>query len=277
MSYGSQCVKVFNYKKLEGLDLVLKKIKYDFTALYNTHTKIDDLKKCISDRDFFECPHNITPQEQSKRIDRIIGFKIPKIESLLLQKNAAYYKKLTRVVLKEESQKSQTWIGLHPQVLLTPYSEILEFIDIIKTFGPETLIDLGSAYGRMGFVLNSILPEVKFLGLELLSERVKEANRMYERFGLVNGQVLQADILDDDFIIPEADVYFIYDFSNMLDLRKLLRILSMRIKTDQFLLVARGEGCNSLIQYRFPEFWCANGVIKRDKFCVYSSQRALSA
>lgn len=225
----------------------------------------------VRDPAFFELPDDIRPRDQSKKIDKILGFKIPKIEQGLLKKYKAYYKLADETDRKQNFGGTQTWIGLHPQVLQTPYSEILDFFLILKKYRPKSIIDLGAGYGRVGIVMNSLMQETSFLGYEIMDVRLNEARRIFESLKLTNCEMVQKNILDNDFKLPSADIYFIYDFSDPMDVRKILSQLSNKLYKERFFIVAKGEGIRSLIQLKFPEFWASHGAIHRKNWSLYSS------
>lgn len=219
---------------------------------------------------FYQLPKGLRPREQSKILDRVLGYSIPKIEQKLLKKYQAYDKCAQNHDRKQHYQGTQTWIGLHPQVLQTPYAEILEFLTFLKPYQPKRIIDCGAGYGRVGLVMNAVLPECQFLGYEIVNVRLEEARRIFEKFDLNNCQMSSEDIIDQDFILPDADAYFVYDFSDPLDLRVLLKKLIEKIGRKPFYLIARGEGICSLIESKYPIFWADRSAIHRKNYSIYS-------
>lgn len=225
---------------------------------------------------FFSHTSDVHPRIQAKKIDSILGFRTKRIEQQLLKKYRAYYKVDDIGNGKELRPGSQTWIGLHPQVLQTPYSEILHFFWLLRKHEIKSVVDLGSGYGRVAIVMKSIFPKASFLGYEIVDVRVRESRRMFEQLQLSNCEILEEDILQDDFNLPTADLYFIYDFSDPKDIRQILSKLSQRLRSERFFLVAKGEGIRSLIQLKFPEFWAVHGAIHRKNWSLYSSYVDLS-
>ena len=155
---------------------------------------------------------------------------------------------------KKRYEGSQTWIGLHPQVLQTPYSEILTIFQTIKRFKPESIVDIGAGYGRLGIVSSSFFPEASFTGFEIIEQRLEEAKRMFEELELGNCKMVQEDLSLESFTPPKADVYFIYDFSDPLDIRKILRQICEVNAGRETLVVAKGEFIQPIIKKTHPEF-----------------------
>ena len=212
----------------------------------------------------------------SRDLDKRLGYKVSQIENKLLKKYRAFNKTNDDSSRKKHFAGTETWIGLHPQVLQTPYTEITHFFSYFKRRKISKVVDFGAAYGRIGLVLSALYPEAEFHGYEILEARCSEAQRVFETLGLENHQMTNTNILERDFEIPEADIYFIYDFSDPHDLRIILKKLSDRLFGKPFFLVAKGEGVRSLIQLKYPEFWSCNGAIHEDSWSLYSSVECLS-
>lgn len=235
------------------------------------HAGLEELKELIQSPHFFRTPKNLHPRLHAKELDQRLGFHIPKIEQKLLRKYQAYDKLSDPTDRKQHFEGTQAWIGLHPQILQTPYSEILDFLSYLVPFGPQKIIDLGAGYGRVGIVLNALIPNCQFVGYEILPQRFKEARRMFERLELTDCEMRSDNIIADDFTLPSADAYFIYDFSDPHDLRTLLDQLSEKIHNEEFFVIAKGDGVRSLIQHKYPQFYVVNGALHKKNWSLYSS------
>jgi hypothetical protein len=140
----------------------------------------------------------------------------------------------------------KTWVGLDPQTLNTPYS-VLREICLELQLTRERVVDLGSGVGRLGLVLQQLAPAVSFLGQEYVGERVDEANRAYLRWGCQAMRCERADLLSENYVLPEADVYFIYDFGDESALRRTLQRLSERAAGRALRVVGRGALITKLL------------------------------
>ena len=225
----------------------------DYESLAKHRPSPPQLKKLLSDPDFFRLPKGANSRQQAKRLDRIIGFRIPKIEQKLLKKYRSFYD-ADQSGRKKQFEGSQTWIGLHPQVLQTPYSEILAICHVLRRFNPKSIVDIGAGYGRLGIVSTCFFPEAKFTGYEIINQRLDEANRMFEVLGLGNCSMVQEDLSLESFSPPAADVYFIYDFSDPLDIRKILRQICEVNAGKGAIIVAKGDFIQPIIKKTHPEF-----------------------
>ena len=86
----------------------------------------------------------------------------------------------------------------------------------------DTFVDIGSSYGRVGCTVGVNFPNSRFLGFEIVRERVTEAQRVADFLQLHHVIYYHADVTADDFTIPEADWFF---FFNPLNKEALVRIL----------------------------------------------------
>mgnify|MGYP003393027289 FL=1 len=164
---------------------------------------------------------------------------------------------------------SQTWIGLAPEVLQTPYDELDRMCQNLDLSEDAHVVDLGAAYGRMAFVLHHHRPLAHFTGIEFVPERVDEGNRVFERHNLNRARLIQDDLSREDFLVPLADVYFVYDYGNVEHIRHTLEQLKFLAGTERFQVVARGKGVRSLIQYSHPWLSQMGTPYHEENFSVY--------
>ncbi|WP_412474244.1 hypothetical protein [Halobacteriovorax sp. YZS-1-1] len=214
---------------------------------------------------------NIHPRIHAKNLDRELGYKITKIEEKLSQKYRAYYKDADDSSRKQHYDGTQTWIGLHPQALQTPYNHLFDALYLLKDYNIDKIVDIGAGYGRIGLVMSSIFPEARFIGYEILKQRQREGNRVFERMELLNCEILLENVLEEDFVLPKAQVYFIYDFSEMQDISDILDELVTRIDDYNFFLITKGERVDYLIEKKYKQFWIANGFLSSGELKIYSS------
>lgn len=229
------------------------------------------MQNLVLDSSSFKRKKNLPPQVHAKKLDKILGYKSPKIEVKLLQKYRAYDRPNEEGNKKQHYRGTQTWIGLHPQALQTPYNDIYDALFLLKDFEVNKVIDIGAGYGRVGIVMNAIFPEASFIGYEILKPRTSEANRIFDLYQLDNCKVELQNVLEENFKLPHAQVYFIYDFSELDDICTILDQLSDRFNQDNFFLISRGERIDFLIERKYKEFWKANGYLTCGELKIYSS------
>ncbi|MBC97885.1 MAG: hypothetical protein CME63_09050 [Halobacteriovoraceae bacterium] len=227
-------------------------------------------KSLVRSQRTFQKEKGLHPRLHARDLDKKLGFKINRIEAKLLQKYRSY-DEYSNEGGTQHYEGTQTWIGLPPQVLQTPYNDIYEALESLSQYPIERIVDIGCGYGRVGLVMNSLFPNAEFIGYEVLKQRAREANRVYEQLDLENCEVLLENVLDDAFKLPKAQIYFIYDFSEMHDLCVILDELVKRVNDYQFYLITVGERIDYLIERKYKPFWITNGFIKRGALKIYSS------
>ncbi|MCO4753872.1 MAG: methyltransferase [Bacteriovoracaceae bacterium] len=235
-----------NKRKLNSLD--------DYRHL--AQNREQRTKDTINDEEFFRFPMDDYQDAQlhSSLIDNILDIPVSDTEKLLRQKAQAIQSGGTVESWSAALHDgSLTWVGLNPAQLQTPYAEICELLDDMKLSPGQRVIDLGAGYGRMGVIMGHLYPECEFLGYEMAQERVDVGNQAYADLKLDSAKLFGRNIASDDFELPVADHYFIYDFGNLPDMKRLIAKLDqLADQKISFNVVARGRGINSLIQETAP-------------------------
>jgi hypothetical protein len=187
-------------------------------------------------------PDYASAKIQAQKIDEWLGFNCTPIEDKLFEQNQE----------KLFSSSQQFWFGLELQSMQTPYSEIVEMINLLKPQDEQLWVDLGAAYGRMGIVLGLKHPKVKFIGYEVVSERVDEGNRIFKNWKLASASLKKADISQPECMLEAADVYFLYDFGSKKDVYIVLEKLRLIAQKKSICVIARGRGMKNWILMDLP-------------------------
>ena len=207
----------------------------------------------------------------SEEIDRFYGFRIDFIEADLLKTAKTMRPEGVMANFSEALyQGHEVWIGLDPQVLNTPYDELVQLCRFLSPDADEIMVDLGAGYGRLGLVLNTYFPKTKFLGYELVSERVEEGQRIFKERNCENAQLLCQDLMHEEFELPVAQYYFIYDFGKVAHIRRILEKLEKLADHHHFKVIARGKGVRSLIEHEHKWLTSLNDVHHEEHFSIYS-------
>jgi hypothetical protein len=183
-------------------------------------------------------------QTHADHVDRWLGLRTHEVEHDLMRRGCRMRARSTHPLRQE------LWIGLATTSLLTPYIEIRRLLAHLNPCPRQTVVDLGAAYGRMGFVIGWHYPQVRFIGYEYVGERVIEARRCLTRFASPLLQLEHVDLSSPDLTLVEADIYFIYDFGNLKAIEKTLHDLRRLAKRRSLQLVVRGRHCRNLIAER---------------------------
>tara|TARA_R110000868_G_scaffold117600_14_gene312489 strand:+ start:26931 stop:27650 length:720 start_codon:yes stop_codon:yes gene_type:complete len=218
----------------------------------------EEVQQLIKNEDFFRCDSVEYQAKQaiSAVIDEIVGFSVPAVEEELSRK---------------EYPGLESWIGLAPEQLQTPYDELLDLTQTLDLSGQETVVDLGAGYGRLGLVLSQQKPDVTFTGYELVGERVERGNQVFNQLGLEKAELIEQNIIAEDFEIKDSDIFFIYDFGQKEHINHVLKRLDDLADETDFQIVARGRGIRSLIHHKYPRFCRAVEPKHFETYSVYST------
>lgn len=215
---------------------------------------------------------NIDFSGDSALIDRELGFTIDDIEYTLIKRAQALAQSSDVYSLgKVLHQGHQTWVGLDPQVLQTPYAELLEICQHLKLTKDSHLIDLGAGYGRLGFVLQQVSPQAQFTGYEYVKERVVEGNRVLQLHECHQAVLIEQDLSQENFVLPRSEHYFIYDFGFPEQIRKMLKQLELIGAQNKIMVAARGKGIRSQIHHE--HFWLGGAFtpLHFENYSIYSN------
>lgn len=117
-------------------------------------------------------------QVDNWRLDEILGIKPSRAEE-----------GITQDILKNRLGDEQfTYEG-------TPYSFIRDFLHFVNPNNKDVVYDLGSGYGRIVFY-GVLTTDAKYVGIEIVPERVRECLAIKERFNIKNVSFIQANIND---------------------------------------------------------------------------------
>ena len=202
----------------------------------------------------------------AREVDAYLGLRIDAIESRLNQAGSK------RPAPDASGDHQQLWFGLDPQDLLTPYLELrstLEAVSVLR--GSGHVVDLGAAYGRMGFVIERHFPAMSFTGYEYVGERVLEGAEALNRFGAKRSRLEHADLTSRGFKLPTADVYFIYDYGTPTAIERTLFALKKLAETREVLIVARGRHSRYAIESKHRWLAKLNPLAGERPITIYRS------
>jgi protein-L-isoaspartate O-methyltransferase len=221
----------------------------DFRSIAETNLSLEERKILLKNNNLYSAPgssegngdyQNI--QDHSEFVDQIIGFRVTEIEQQL--------KAMAQIQNPEGSvaswgkmlhEGSQSWIGLNPRQLLTPYNELRDMCELLQPKEGSTLVDLGAGYGRMAFVLDQMAPHCHFIGYEIVKERVDDSLRLFQQYALKNAEMHTQDITKVDFQLPVADYYLIYDYGTVEHIKKTLSQLQTIARKHPMKVIGRGR------------------------------------
>jgi hypothetical protein len=208
-------------------------------------------------------------KEHAAQVDAWLGLEVERIEGQLVAERQSLRSPSRSIGVDGRDQ--QDWIGLPPQSLLTPYTELRTLLHRLSPQANETIVDLGAGYGRMGFVLAEHYPDVNFIGYELVAARVEEGNLRLSERGHKRAKLVECDLSTASFIPQEAEYYFLYDYGTREAIEKTLRDLRGIASRRPIQVVGRGRASRDAIELAHP--WLS-GVVTPEHYANYSIYRS---
>ena len=195
--------------------------------------------------------------DQAKRhatlVDEWLGYHIPEIETLIVDPKLP-------------------WVGLAPETLLTPYTEIRFMLSKLGLIAGMRVIELGAAYARMLHVLKRHHSGVEYLGVEVVKLRVEEARRVMGLHRIPPERLECRDLLSQDSVLPRGEVYFVYDLSSAVnETEKLISKIRDQAKIHPVIVVGRGRATRSVIERHHPWLSDVNDPEHFGNFTIYRS------
>jgi hypothetical protein len=222
----------------------------DFQRLVHSSLSLADRKRLVHYQDFFQGPkaNDVIRRQHANMVDKILGFRVKYIEEMLVAEARGFEPDGSHETWGPKlHQGVQTWVGLDLQTLQTPYSECLRILQLLKIRPYQHVIDLGAAYGRMGIVLGGLFIKNSFTGYEYVKARVDEGNRVFKELGLHRCQLFEQDLFDPSFELPEADIYFIYDYGQVEHINHTLKQIEAIAHKRPVKVVVRGKFTKRII------------------------------
>jgi hypothetical protein len=190
-------------------------------------------------------------REFSRLLDLKLGIRVLETEARILAEHPA-----------------TPWAGLDSETLQTPYPELRRMLRMLAPEPGSRIVDIGAGYGRMGLMVARFYPGVEFVGIEVSRERFVEGRRMLE--GRPRIHWIHGDVTASGFEFPEADHYFLYDFSGIEPLYRVLDRLKAVARKRPLSVIGRGRRTRDQIERNEP--WLS-GVIPPEHHGTFSLYR----
>lgn len=246
----------------------------DFQRLESNQLPLNDRKLLAHHLDFYQAPkaNDVIKRQHSIMVDKILGFRQKYIEEMMVAEARGFEPEGSHETWGPSLHNGiQTWVGLDLQTLQTPYSECLRILQLLKIRPYQHIIDLGAAYGRMGIVLGGLYIKNSFTGYEYVKSRVDEGNRVYKELGFSRCSLVQQDLFEPSFELPEADVYFIYDYGQVEHIDHTLRQIEAIAHKRPVKVVVRGKFTRRIIADKHPWLETKYEGKLEEQFSIYSA------
>ncbi len=119
----------------------------------------------------------------------------------------------------------------------TPYELIRQFTKELDLSSSDVLYDLGCGYGRIS-LYGAMTTKAQYRGIEIVPERVVEADAIKNKFGLDNVEFRQGNVLEQNY--ADGSVFFLFNPFTHETLEKVGEQLKELAKTKKIRVVSLG-------------------------------------
>lgn len=152
------------------------------------------------------------------------------------------------------------------------YSTVMTALRHLNPKQGVRFVDLGSGYGRVGFVIGLMRPDINFKGYEYVPHRVQISDEMTKNFTLANHvNFFVQDLSLSTFKIPPADIYYLYDPFSDETYQHVLRQLIEISRTKKIFIATKGNTRRQLIPIHEQENWKPPLEFDNGNLCLFES------
>lgn len=246
----------------------------DFQRLESGQLELADKKRLASHHAFYAAPKSnaLIRKQHAEILDKILGFRTKYIEEMLIAEARGFDPEGSHETWGPSMHQGvQTWVGLDISTLQTPYADCLRILALLKIRPYQHIIDLGAAYGRMGIVIGGLFIKNSFTGYEYVKSRVEEGNRIYKELGFERSELIHQDLFNADFKLPQADIYFIYDYGQVEHIDHTLKQIKDIAHKRPVKVVVRGKFTKQIISSHHAWMNLLYEGKLEDQFSIYSA------
>lgn len=170
--------------------------------------------------------------------------------------------------IPEIDQKERLYEGAGVGVQ-SSYATTLLALRYLNLSKKSRFIDLGSGYGRIGFVIGLMRPDIQFTGYEYVKERVNIANKICSHL-LLDQHVhfIAQDLSSPEFKIPMADTYYIFDAFSDASYAIVMEQLQQLTYLNRITVVTKGNAKH----WMNNKFWSEPQELNDGNICIYRSK-----
>lgn len=150
------------------------------------------------------------------------------------------------------------------------YATILLALRYLRLPTGSRFIDLGSGFGRVGLTLGLLRPDLQFRGYEMAQSRVDIAHQASESLGLNNHvQFFVQDLSAKDFLIPDAETYYLFDPFNDATYEYVLSQLNQIGRRMKVNIITKGNAKQHFLNSK--GLWSRPQEFEHGNFCLFRS------
>ncbi|MCM2354428.1 MAG: class I SAM-dependent methyltransferase [Pseudobdellovibrio sp.] len=152
------------------------------------------------------------------------------------------------------------------------YSTILLALRYLKIPQKARFVDLGSGYGRVGFVIGLMRPDIQFHGYEFVDYRVDMSKKISEDFNMPDHvHFYHQDLSLNNFLIPEAEVYYLFGPFTDATYAHIIEQLNVIGAKKPIVIITKGNAREHFMTVMQRKHWSAPQVFHQGNFCLFRS------
>lgn len=176
-------------------------------------------------------------------IDSLLGINYIEDERLLSSGDSA----------EKEQERLYLNSGLGVQTNYGNLSLVLAELDLNSE---SVIFDLGSGFGRLGFMVGFSFPEVQFHGYEILISRVEQSNQIAKNFGLQERVHFHSENLSHAAIpYSQANIFYLYDPFHEATYLKIAQKIAEVSKNKKVQIVTKGHSKKYILDIALENSW----------------------
>jgi hypothetical protein len=153
------------------------------------------------------------------------------------------------------------------------YSNLLTALYFLSPEPGARIIDLGSGYGRLGFVVGLMRPDMDFIGYEFVKHRVDISNKTVSEMQLgEHVHFYEQDLSNKHFKIPEAEIYYLYDPFCEETYKYVLSQLVEISRKQKICIVTKGNARPWLMEVAEQNHWPDCQQLDSGNLCLFASR-----
>lgn len=213
--------------------------------------------------ELFEFEHQLNLQKKEDGIDTNLSlYRTFDVLDQIFQLN--YILDEATSITQTERLYENAGVGVQSSYLTTLTA--LRYLNPAKN---SRFVDLGSGYGRVGFVIGLMRPDIDFIGYEFVEGRVNIATNTCNNLGIDQHVHFHTqDLSAKDFKIPAAEAYYIFDSFSDETYKHVLERLQEIALTKKITVVTKG---NARLWFKNAN-WSSPQEFNDGNLCLFRSR-----
>jgi hypothetical protein len=157
------------------------------------------------------------------------------------------------------------------------YSTLLTALRYLQPSPGARIVDLGSGYGRMGLVIGLLRPDIDFKGYEYVRHRVVVSMAAVTNLSMqTHVKIYTQDLSLKEFLIPDADIYYLYDPFSADTYQHVLKQLVLVSHRQKITIVTKGNARSRLLEVAQCRGWPPPEEFYSGNLCFFKSSNTLA-